>query len=372
MITHPTPPRPLLRRLGTALWFALRLVRIAFAALSPLMAAAAGAQSDGGFPLHLRDTGLYIAGSMNRVRRTHLAFAPQYPLWSDGADKRRWIHLPPGTFIDASRPDAWEFPRGTRLWKEFGHAGRAIETRFIERRADGAWHYATYVWNEDGSDALLAPANGIAALAVNGAPQGRYDVPSRTDCRACHEGAAAPVLGFSALQLSANRDPNAAHADRSPPSELELRRLVDRGLLRHLPPALLDTAPRIAAASPTERAALGYLHGNCSHCHNHNGTPAPVKLRLAQGVADAPASHDRVLHSLINAPARFRFPGTPNDAVLVAPGDPQASVLALRMRSRHAQHQMPPLGTRLTDDEGLALVERWIQTDLLNRKEPQP
>jgi mono/diheme cytochrome c family protein len=58
--------------------------------------------------------------------------------------------------------------------------------------------------------------------------------------------------------------------------------------------------------------------------------------------------------------------------VLVAPGDPQASVLPLRMRSRHPQHQMPPLGTRLTDDEGLALVERWIQTDLLNRKEHQP
>ena len=69
--------------------------------------------------------------------RRNLAFSPQYPLWSDGAAKRRWISLPPGTAIDASRPDAWEFPRGTRLWKEFS-LDRPVETRFIERLPDGS------------------------------------------------------------------------------------------------------------------------------------------------------------------------------------------------------------------------------------------
>ena len=53
-------------------------------------------------PQHLRDTGLYAEGV--------LAFSPQYPLWSDGAVKNRWIYLPPGTSIDATQPDAWEFP----------------------------------------------------------------------------------------------------------------------------------------------------------------------------------------------------------------------------------------------------------------------
>ena len=40
----------------------------------------------------------------------NLAFAPQYPLWTDGAAKRRWISLPPGTAIDASDPENWVFP----------------------------------------------------------------------------------------------------------------------------------------------------------------------------------------------------------------------------------------------------------------------
>ena len=46
-------------------------------------------------PQRLSDTGLYVADSL-RVRADNIAFAPQYPLWSDGTSKRRWIYLPPG------------------------------------------------------------------------------------------------------------------------------------------------------------------------------------------------------------------------------------------------------------------------------------
>ena len=155
-------------------------------------------------PQHLRDTGLYAEGV--------LAFSPQYPLWSDGAVKRRWIYLPPGTSIDATQPDAWDFPRGTKLWKEFSH-GRALETRFIERTADGEWRFASYVWTADGADAVLAPAAGIREMPAPEAPGERYAIPAQDDCRACHEGAPVPVLGFSALQFSPDRDPLAPHAE---------------------------------------------------------------------------------------------------------------------------------------------------------------
>jgi len=322
-------------------------------------------------PQRLSDTGLYAPGSTSVVRAENLPFAPQYPLWSDGTTKRRWLYLPPGSFIDASRPDAWEFPRGTRAWKEFSY-GRPVETRYIERRADGSWLYATYVWNDDGSDAMLAPASGIQALPVALAPGGRYDLPARIDCLACHEGAAAPLLGISALQLSPDRDPLAAHAAAAAATDLDLPGLVARGLLRNLPPAMLERAPRIAAASPTQRAALGYLHGNCGHCHNDSGAPAPVRLMLAHSVAAGAASTERVLASVVGASSRFRARGAPQATTLVAPGRPDASVLALRMRSRDALMQMPPLGSRQPDAEGLALIERWITHDLSSPKETRP
>jgi hypothetical protein len=284
-------------------------------------------------PQHLRDTGLHDP--------QNLSFSPQYPLWSDGAGKRRWIYLPPGTAVDASRPDAWDFPPGTRLWKEFSLAG-PVETRFIERLADGTWRYAAYVWNEEGTDATLAPVDGIAALATRDG----YSIPSQSDCRACHESAAVPVLGFSALQLSSDRDPLAPHADAY--SDIDLDALVARGLVKNLPPSA--ARPRIEASSRLERASLGYLHGNCGHCHNETDGRVPVDLTLAQSVTDMPASSDRVLHSLLNVRAR----------------------LLARVSSRNPQKQMPPLGTRLIDVEALAMLERWISQKSSTAEELKP
>jgi hypothetical protein len=319
-------------------------------------------------PHKLADTGLYVAGSTKEVRADVLPYTPQYALWSDGATKRRWLHVPAGAAIDATQPNAWEFPPGTKLWKEFSH-GRPIETRFIERLPDGSWRFAAYVWNEHGTEATLAPATGIAALPASGAPNGRYRIPSEADCRACHEGAAVPVLGVGALQLSPERDPNAVHLERRKANDAGLRELVARGWLRNLPDAMLRNPPRIAASSPLERAALGYLHANCGHCHNDSGAQPPVDLQLAQQALPGASRADQVLASIVGAPSRYRARGLPAAAPLVDPGRPASSVLAARMRTRDPHVQMPPLGTELIDAEGLALIERWIAHQ--PRKEPQ-
>jgi hypothetical protein len=349
---------------------------VARVAVAALLGAAAllqpPAQADGDVPLpeRLSETGLFSVGSTTELRPGVLAFAPQYPLWSDGAVKRRWIELPPGGFIDASRPDAWQFPPGTKLWKEFSHAGRRVETRTIERLRDGSWRYATYLWSDDGRDAVLAPARGVAALPVAQAPGGRYAVPSRTDCTGCHESAAAPVLGFSALQLSSASDAPSAqsapppHSSRNALQALALSDLVARGLVRNLPEDLLHAPPRIAARSRAERAALGYLHANCGHCHNRSGNGVPLRLTLAQSAAQPQASRADTLASLVGVAGRFRTPAWPEAAHLIEPGAPARSTLALRMHSRDARLQMPPLGTDIADDDGLRLVERWIREDL--------
>ena len=333
--------------------------------------ARAGGPSPAPAPLHLSETGLYEAGSTTSVRAGNLPFSPQYPLWSDGATKRRWLHVPAGRSIDASRPDEWDFPPGTKLWKEFSH-GRPVETRLIERLADGTWRFAAYVWNEAGTDARLAPAAGVPALPVASAPRGRYAVPAEADCRACHEGAAVPVLGLSALQLSPDRDLLAPHGEPRQPGDADLRALIARGWLRNLPPALADRPPRIAAPSPAARAALGYLHANCGHCHNDNGSPPPVDLVLAQTAAASAASYAKVMRSLVGAASRYRAPGLAAASPLIDAGRPDASVLVARLRSRDPRVQMPPLGTAHADTDALDLVERWIHELPSTREEPHP
>lgn len=313
-------------------------------------------------PQRLSETGLYEAGSVTTVRADNIAFAPQYPLWSDGTSKRRWIYLPPGTAIDASRVDAWQFPVGTRLWKEFSY-DRRVETRYIERLADGSWRFAAYVWNQEGTDAVLAAEDG-AVLPVSAAPDGRYVVPSRSDCLACHEGASAPVLGFSALQLSPDRDRLAPHAEPARNDHANLSNLVASGLLRNLPRHYVEQPPRIAARSPIERAALGYLHGNCGHCHNDAGALTGLELVLAQQSDAAAQSSERTMQSLLGHSSRFRPQGT--DSAQRVARDGGTHMLTLRMKTNNALARMPPLGVQLVDAEGVALVERWINQHLSN------
>ncbi len=351
--------------IGAALW-----LLGAGALAQPIVADGTTAPQIAPLPQHLRDTGLYANGTTQKIDARNIAFAPQYPLWSDGTTKRRWLYLPPGTAIDASDPDAWEFPIGTKLWKEFGYV-RPVETRYIERLADGSWRFAAYVWNEQGADAVLAPARGIAAVPASGAPGGRYAIPSRNDCLACHEGAAVPVLGVGALQLSPDRDPLAPHAEAALSGHADLHVLVERGLLRKLPAALLKNPPRIEAPTQTARAALGYLHGNCGHCHNDSGPLANLDLALQQRVADSAKSAARTIESLVGHVSRYRAHGTEAATKRVVPGAKEASVLAERMVSNNPLARMPPLGVRVADAEGVALIERWIHHDLLHpRKEP--
>jgi hypothetical protein len=339
------------RRVGA--WNSARAVLIA-AALAPLPAAAALA---GSAPPTLHDTGLYVDADGLTVDPKHIEFAPQYPLWTDGATKRRWLSLPPGSVIDGSDPEAWVFPAGTRLWKEFSFGGRRIETRFMERQADGSWRYAAYTWSADGRDAALTPTRGQRnAYPLGG---GRtHTIPGVSDCKVCHQGGRSEVLGFSALQLSRDRDPGALHAAVRPGSPVDLDTMIENGLLVGLPASVTQTPPRIATVSPMERAALGYLHGNCGHCHNDQGSLKNLGLFLRQvsGAAGQPA-----VATTVDQPMKKPAPGQSGDAVLrIEPGRPDRSALLQRMASRYPALQMPPLGTALVDEAAVELLRRWI------------
>lgn len=307
-------------------------------------------------PERLSQTGLF--GPDGQIFPGNLPFSPQYPLWTDGASKRRWIRLPAGKAVDGAKPDAWSFPRGTRLWKEFAFAGRPVETRMLERGADGQWRFTTYLWQEDGRDAVRVPQSGVPQGVELGSGQ-RHIIPGEADCRACHEGRATPVLGFSALQLSGDRDPNAPHAEAPPADALDLQSLIDRKLLRRFPAALQTPPPRIEAPTPTGRAAMGYLHANCGTCHNLDGPLTGVGLWLAQDVA-RDDSADVALQTL-TARGKFTIPGNTGGSHRLVPGSPSMSAVAFRMRSRDPFVRMPPLGTTVIDEAGLSLIESWIE-----------
>ena len=332
-----------------------------FAILLTLTAAARGQSAAPWPPPTLRETGLYSDWATKTVAADNLPYSPQYPLWSDGAAKSRWMHIPKGRVIDASNADVWKFPIGTRFWKEFRFGARA-ETRFIEHTRAG-WQYATYVWNEDESEATLAPELGIRQ-SVPIRDGIRHALPSRADCRACHEAGPVRVLGVTALQLSPDRDPNAPNAEPLPAGAVDLKVLAARGLVRGLPARVTALPPRIVAATPTARAALGYLHGNCGGCHTGTGELRSLAFALNYTLNRTDGEAAPALLTAVGRPSKYRVPAVDEAVERVCAGKPEKSVLVARMSSRHPLVQMPPLGTRIVDDEAVSLIRRWIAEDL--------
>jgi hypothetical protein len=317
-------------------------------------------------PPTLRDTGLYSDWATKTVAPGNLPFSPQYPLWSDGAVKSRWMYIPNGRFIDGSNPDVWRFPVGTRLWKEFRFERRA-ETRFIEHTPDG-WQFASYAWTDDETEAPVAPELGVRnSVPIRDGVS--HAIPSRQDCGACHLAGPSRALGVTLLQLSPDRDPAAPHAEQLPPGAVDVPQLVARGLIRRLPPAVLR-ANRIVAETPTSRAVLGYLSTNCGSCHTGGGELSSLAFALNYPLKPRGDLRPPALLTALGRPSHFRVTDAPEAVDRVSAGRPDASVVVLRMASRNPAIQMPPLGTRLVDEEALGLIRRWIAEDLVSPTPP--
>jgi hypothetical protein len=284
-------------------------------------------------PERLSLTGLYAADPGGQLAPGVRTFRPRFELWSDGADKRRFIWLPPGARIDTSDMDSWQFPVGTKVWKEFARAGVRVETRLLQR-LPGGWIGLAYLWQQDDADAIAAPYGAIDAL---GTP---HNVPASNECNACHGGRASHVLGFSAVQLAAPTEEEALNLDA----------LIREQLISDVP----AVEPRVPG-NETEQAALGYLHANCSHCHNasrpnrsgarcfdpENGLDFLVRAGEAPNVSET--NTYRTAADVLDA-------GRPNDSTVI-------ELVSQRGRFK----QMPPLATEVVDSAAVALLRRWIE-----------
>ncbi|WP_438028118.1 hypothetical protein [Sorangium sp. So ce233] len=310
-------------------------------------------------PHDLRCTGLYSDFGARAIAAGVREFKPAFELWSDGAEKTRWIYLPPGSTIDVSRMNDWSFPVGTRLWKEFrmpvAGATRRIETRLLWKTAEDRWTRATYAWSEDGARALQVKAGVPRVPGADG-----YAIPAQVDCIRCHAGKTDNPLGFEAIQLAAPEASGLTYAE-----------LVQRSLLSTTSGgALPDPGALDVPGSATERRALGLLHANCGvSCHHPLGVATHFEMRLnidaAGRVGDVRGA--RVYQTAINQPSKLRPPGAPPEAryYRIRPLDPDRSTLLRAMSRRDAPgappEQMPPLATRRVDEAGIAAVRAWIE-----------
>jgi hypothetical protein len=342
------------------------------------------------FPTKLSETGLFKSVKDHEPEAGLIPYSVNAPLWSDSADKERFIALPRDSRIDFTSERGWEFPEGAVLVKTFSFAKRRIETRLLTRQR-GKWAGYSYVWNDEQTEATLVSATGMdRTFAIDDPKEATgkrtqvWHYPSRTECMVCHSRAANFVLGLNVLQMNKDHDYGGvidnqlrtldhlaifrvnridtihewkrAGFDRILPIALDVIEEVFRQQPQytdHLPnppahyPALVDPADARADKALRVRS---YLHANCSQCHvRAGGGNSPIDLEFTTALDKMQIVGKRPQHQNFDLP----------EALLVSPGKPEQSILYHRVNVR-GHGQMPPLATAIRDHAAVKLLRDWI------------
>jgi hypothetical protein len=216
---------------------------------------------------------------------------------------------------------------------------RPVETRAIRLGEEG-FEYAVYLWDEAAEDATLLDLKKSVEVEVEVDGEAfTHEVPSKLECRMCHESELGTVIGFRELQLGAT--PGDGRAS-------ELQRLAKLGVFASEPPSEPE---RIEHDDPATQSVLGYLQGNCVHCHSGGeGSSTAFDMR-----------HDVALENLIGRETE----GEVISGVRVVPGDPASSVVYLTLDRETEEGvvlPMPPVGVQRADVQALALFRDWIES----------
>ena len=304
-----------------------------------------GCEATDGAPDDLRCTGLYTDFASKTLSPRARSFTPAVAFWSDGAEKVRWVDLPDGTQIDSSSMDAWKYPVGTKVWKEFKVGARRVETRFMQKVVGERWVQAEYVWSADESTAIRQTDG--ATVDLGGGKD--YVVPKSSECNDCHKGRKDKLLGFEPVSLG---QPGA--------SGLTLAALASEGRLTAPPAKTSVTIPDDGTGHAAD--ALAWIHVSCgTSCHTGTsiGTAYGTGMQLRIGwdeISGQPPAEWAVVKSTVGIPVRSP---TWAGELRIAAGDPEASVV-LRLLAARGDQQMPPIATRVVDDRGKTAVEAWI------------
>jgi len=311
------------------------------------------------FPVRLSDTGLFSSLKDHCLTPGLIAYSVNAPGWADGAVAERFFGLPGDSKISYTSSRGWGFPNDSVLAQTLAlemvegvpSSRRRLETRVLLKQ-DGEWAGYSYRWNEEQTDAVLASKAGeeieLEVQDSSGTKERRtWRIPSRAECLACHSRAASFVLGLTEPQMNREHDHGGG-------PENQMTALTRMGCFSGSPGGKPESLGKLADPyddrEDLDRRARSYLHVNCSGCHvEAGGGNAKMELEISR-------ARDQM--NLFNARPQHDTFGV-QDAMLIAPGDPDRSVL-LRRVSRRGKGQMPPLVTSRVDDRGAALLREWI------------
>lgn len=291
-------------------------------------------------------------------------------LFTDYAEKDRFIFLPPNTSMKYTENSVFDFPVGTVITKTFSlflqnpksEKPVAIETRLLVKRKAG-WEAVEYLWDHSKQEAFLFLGGKVEAydiLAHGEKPlKIDYAVPNRRQCASCHmtdtiAGTMSPIgpkAKFLNWTFSSNEEGS---------QENQLVYFARKAFLSGLPKDLKQVPSTavwsLPESGPLDRRVQAYLEINCAHCHSPKGGARNTGLYLQTELDPRSNSYGYckrpVAAGLGSGGRLFDF-------------DPQGadkSIVYYRMANDHLEVKMPQLGRSVAHTEALKVVEEWANS----------
>ena len=320
------------------------------------------------FPRTLSETGLFTSVPDQQLAPGVISYSITAEPWADGAGSTRAVAIPNRESVEVHhqenlllgyRQGTLNFPDNSVLVKTLSlelaadkfTKSQPVETQILHRNED-EWRAYTYIWNDEGTDAILAPAGGterVYFVRDSSMPGGSrlqtWHFCGRSECIVCHSPRAGSVLGFNAAQLDCDHRYGEIVSS-------QLATMSHVNLFSEPPPAGSDSLVSPADSGFTlDRRVRSWLDVNCAHCHgNGGGGTAQFRLRYSLPLDQTGMLSGRLTQGSF---------GIPMPRIVVA-GDPYRSVLYYRM-AKLGKGRMPHLGSRFLDRSGLQLIHDWIR-----------
>ena len=281
-------------------------------------------------------------------------------LFSNYAEKLRFIKLPAGTKATFNDTAVFSMPIGTILIKNFyyysdfrkpANGKKIIETRLLVHRDEG-WATYQYIWNEAQTEAVFEPIGDVTSVSYIDAKGKKitapYVIPNQNQCKGCHaQGNILLPIGLAARHI--NGDYDYATGKQNQLKYWEAHNMID------LPAGKISSnANWFDKKASVESKARAYLDVNCGFCHSSKG-PANTSGLFLDIYNNNPTSLG------INKTPVAAGRGSGGLQFDIVPGNPSKSILIYRMTSTDPGISMPEIGREQIHKEGVAVIGEWIK-----------
>jgi uncharacterized repeat protein (TIGR03806 family) len=302
-----------------------------------------------------------------------IPYEPISSLFTDYAHKKRFVWVPKGTKATFNGDDEIiELPVGAAIIKTFyydnvqpSNKTQIIETRIMIRKSNG-WIFADYVWNEEQTEAYL-DLNGSTKEIIwkdenNITKTAQYRIPNEAQCIVCHKTKTSVNGNYVQINIPIGIKPQNLNKNFNYGSETknQLTKWIDLGILENnftLPSSENTSVNYSDASQPLEKRVRSYFDINCAHCHKEYGHCDYRPMRFAFS-----ETKNNLLNMGVCVDTQDMQNFEPSLSKIVTPGNTARSMLFHRLNTTDESFMMPLHGRTLIHQEGVLLVEEWINS----------